>query len=145
MDATLLIADADAQRRDAFRRFFSQCGFRVATAADGLDCLAKLRAIEPDVLIAEADMPWGGAAGVVAMLQEDHDWSNVPAVMIVGSAPPEVLGERTGVPARSCFQQPVAIKRLLDRVCLAIAFGDPRRTDASGNHRGRERSVASNG
>lgn len=53
MDATLLIADGPSPSRDALERFFSQCGFQVETACDGLECLAKVRALEPEVLLVD--------------------------------------------------------------------------------------------
>jgi CheY-like chemotaxis protein len=122
VDVTLLIADADALWRDRFRDFFSQYGFTVETAADGLECLTKLRVFEPDVLIVELDMPWGGGDGVIARLNEDVRLTKAPAVLAVGSAPPETLAARVGLPHRRCYQKPVRMERMMDSVCLPIAL-----------------------
>jgi two-component system response regulator AtoC len=127
MDATLLLCDYQSPSRDAVERFFSQCGFRVETAHDGLECLNKVRSLEPDVLVADLETPWGGAAAVVAFLHESCFEFEIPVVLIVGNSPPQILSQRTNVPESLCFQKPLRMENLLDRVGLAIAVIDLRR------------------
>ena len=43
MTTRLLIADGDGAWTDLYRAVFSQQGYQVETAADGLECLAKSR------------------------------------------------------------------------------------------------------
>jgi DNA-binding NtrC family response regulator len=126
MDATLLIADIQSPSRDALEDHLTRCGFRLEGAGDGLDCLAKVRALEPEVLVIDWELPWGGAAAVVAFLNEIHFEFEMPTVLVIGNAPPEVLSERTGVPHSSCFPKPVQMDRLLDEVGLAMAQIDLR-------------------
>lgn len=127
MDATLLVADGESPSRDALERFFLGCGFRVETAGDGLECLNKLRSLQPDVLVADLDTPWGGAAAIMGFLHESCYEFKIPAILIVGHAPPEILSQRVGVPESSCFQKPLRMESLLDRVGLAVALLDLRR------------------
>ena len=63
MDTILLITDNDVRRRRQLRRFFSGSGFLVAAASNGLECLATLVALEPDVLVVALEIPWGAATG----------------------------------------------------------------------------------
>jgi DNA-binding NtrC family response regulator len=127
MDATLLIAETQSPSRDAVQGFLSRCGFQVEIAHDGLDCLAKFRALEPDVLVVDWELPWGGAAAVVAFLNEIRFEFDMPFVLIVGDAPPEILSEATGIPHSSCFQKPLRMESLLDEVGTAMARIDLRR------------------
>jgi DNA-binding NtrC family response regulator len=122
MGATLLIADGESPSRDALAGFFAQCGFQVEIACDGLECLFGVRALEPDVLVVDCELPWGGAAAIVAFLNETHFEFEMPAVLVVGHASPAVLSGKTGVPESACFQKPVATERLLDWVGLAVAL-----------------------
>jgi len=124
MDATVLIADGDGQCRRDVERFFSVAGFRVKTALNGLDCLAKLRAEQPDILVVDLDMLWGGGDGVVALLRESYYRDTMPAVLVVGSQPRQVLSDRTGVPQSCCFEKPFALEELLDGAGLAMALRD---------------------
>jgi len=126
MKATLVIAEEPSPSRDTLERFFTRCGFRVITAADGLDCLARLRDCEPEVLVADSELPWGGAAAVVAYLNESHYEFVLPAIFVIGDAPAEILAERTGMPDSCCFEKPVQTERLLDQVGLVAALLDLR-------------------
>jgi len=127
MDARLLLCDRQSPSRDALERFFSRCGFRVETAHNGLECLAKVRPLKPDVLVADFETPCGSAAVVVASLHESRFEFEIPIVLIVGNAPPRILSQRTGVPESFCFQKPLRTESLLERVGLAIALVDLRR------------------
>ncbi len=68
---TVLISEPDLCLRDAYRAFFSNLGFQIQIAADGLDCLSILRNSVPDLLILDLGLLWGGAEGVLAVLSED--------------------------------------------------------------------------
>ena len=59
MSIRVLLVDPESDLLDNYRRFLTREGFDVQTAADGLDCLAKLRGWTPDVLVLEPDMPNG--------------------------------------------------------------------------------------
>nr|MCU0983008.1 response regulator [Pirellulaceae bacterium] len=72
MVSRVLIADADDAWLDVCERGLCDSGFTVETAQDGLACLAQLqRGPQPDVVVLELDMPWGGGDGVLAMLREE--------------------------------------------------------------------------
>lgn len=124
MNVTMLVVDGDPQSRGAMARFFLQCGFRVDTAANEPECLAKIRVLHPDVLIVDQELPWGGMATLKQLFGRCHLHFELPDVFVIGHAPPSLLSERTGVPYSSCFQKPVRLERLLDRVGLAIALQD---------------------
>lgn len=121
MDATLLIAEHPSLSRDALESFLVRCGFHVETAGDGPECLSALRALEPDVLVVDSELPWGGAAGVVAFLNETRFEFEMPAILVVGEQSPAVLSERIGVPDSCCLEKPVPTDELLDWVGLAMA------------------------
>jgi CheY-like chemotaxis protein len=42
--------------RDAYRRFLTGLGYDVETAADGLDCLEKLRRLAPAVCVLDREL-----------------------------------------------------------------------------------------
>lgn len=68
---TVLLADADRELRDTFGAFLSRNGFHVDHAADGLECVAVLRRVVPDLLILDQQLPWGGGDGVLGILSKD--------------------------------------------------------------------------
>jgi CheY-like chemotaxis protein len=105
-DVVLLVADGDAEHRDRVCRFFFQRGLKVEPASNGLECVTKIQVHEPDLLIVDLDMPWGGGDGVIAWLKETEGSSKTPAVLVLGNAPPEDLAARAGLPCRCCYQKP---------------------------------------
>lgn len=72
MITQLLIADSDAFVRQRCRTYFGDRGYQVELAADGLECLAALERVPPDVLLLEQELLWGGGEGVLACLRESR-------------------------------------------------------------------------
>jgi DNA-binding response OmpR family regulator len=87
----VLIADKDEALLDQYRVWLLQDGFDVMTATDGLDCVAKLRAFKPHVLVLEPELPWGWGEGVLAMMYEEPDVPLVPVMVLSGSDDPDGL------------------------------------------------------
>jgi DNA-binding response OmpR family regulator len=79
----VLIADADQELLRLYSWSLGKRGFQVETACDGLDCVAKLRAFRPHVLVLDPNLPWGAGEGVLAMMYEDL---NVPFVPVLALA-----------------------------------------------------------
>lgn len=76
----VLIADSDESHLAWCRESLSGHGLEVATATCGLDCVAQLRSFVPDALVLESELLWGGADGVLAMMEQD---STVPQVSVL--------------------------------------------------------------
>jgi two-component system response regulator VicR len=116
MGASVLIAEADDVLSDVLGYYLSERGYRVQTAADGLECLSKLREFQPETLVINVDLPWGGGDGVVTRIRENGDVSPVPLVLVTGNSGSDDLSARTGVPADCCFRKPYRFRRLLERI-----------------------------
>ena len=118
----LLIADNHVRRRGKLQRYFSSSGFRVLAASNGLECLAKLVALEPDVLVIALEIPWGGGDGVIARLNDGLPVRRKPLILVIGDAPADTLSARTGVAPCNCFfSTPLRSEDLLDRI--GMEFG----------------------
>src|SRR5262245_34251241 len=76
--ARVLIAVPDAALLDAYRRRLTADGFEVETARDGLDCVHRVRAFAPEVLVLSTALPWGGGDGVLAVMHEEARLSYIP-------------------------------------------------------------------
>ena len=88
MKSILLIAESDAELRDAYRTFLTGRGYDVETATDGLDCLEKLRRLTPAVCVLARELRWGGADGVLACLREESAGSGVSVVLTTTAGNP---------------------------------------------------------
>jgi PAS domain S-box-containing protein len=67
--ATIMVTEDDEMVRDLLVTILSENGYRVVEATDGLDCLAKLADLTPDLILSDLGMPnldgWGLAARLV--------------------------------------------------------------------------------
>jgi DNA-binding response OmpR family regulator len=116
MKPTVLIAESDAELRDACRRFLTGRGYDVETAADGLDCLEKLRRVTPVVLVLDRGLRWGGADGVLAWLREGGATSEVSVVLTATAGnPPDVAGD-IEPPVVAFLTKPLGLAALLESV-----------------------------
>jgi DNA-binding NtrC family response regulator len=82
MAIRVLIADPDRTLLAAYQARLSQEGFEVRTATNGVDCLDALNGFEPDVLVLEPEMPWGGGEGVLDVMHEVFELPLVPVFVI---------------------------------------------------------------
>lgn len=112
MRPSLLIADSDESLAELYQRFFVDHGYRVATAATGLDCLHTLRAFAPDILILDQELPWGGGDGVLALMRREPNLAPIPVIY-------QVAGPRPGLiapPVAAWLLKPVHLRELVEKV-----------------------------
>jgi DNA-binding NtrC family response regulator len=116
MKPILLIAESDADLRDAYSTFLAGRGYDVETAVDGLDCLEKLRRLAPAVCVLDRELHWGGADGVIAWLREERATPGVSVVLTatVGNAPG--VAADTEPPVVTILPKPFGLTALLESV-----------------------------
>ncbi len=121
MKSTLLIAEGDDQLAGLMGRFLSRQGHDVEVVSDGLECMARLRQLTPDVLVLDVGLPWGGGDGVLSCL---HEESNVPPAIILTTWGDsfDVLEGLTAAPVVRCLRKPFALAALLQ--CIRTVRSD---------------------
>jgi CheY-like chemotaxis protein len=108
---TVLVVDDDPDVRNVLTLFLQAEGFRVATAADGLEALEYLHRgeVRPDLILLDLAMPrMGGVQFRQAQLQ-NADLAKIPVVVVSASTEAGSLG----VPH---FCKPVPFEQLLEAV-----------------------------
>jgi DNA-binding response OmpR family regulator len=120
MKPTLLVAEADAELRDLYHKVFSDQGYEVGTAADGLTCLEQLRRRMPSVLLLDFGLLWGGSDGVLACLEDERAACGV-LVVLTGppSWRPKVAQEGPSRIAKF-LAKPFSLNSLLESVRAAV-------------------------
>ena len=73
--ARLLVVDDESDLVTLVRANLERAGFRVRTAADGLEALDRLRHEHVDLLLLDVMMPNLDGWGVLARL---HEWTGTP-------------------------------------------------------------------
>lgn len=70
LNGTILVADDDADIREILRDTLNSLGARIVTAANGQDCLDRVAADAPDVLLLDIEMPTKNGLQVLEDLRE---------------------------------------------------------------------------
>jgi DNA-binding NtrC family response regulator len=115
MKTRLLWADADTSFTGICGEYCTRCGFDAETAAGGIECLQKLRRFRPQILILDSELPWGGADGVLALLDSSVSARrDLRVVLATGSESSLRLAQRTGLPDAHCLPKPFRLATVLD-------------------------------
>jgi two-component system, OmpR family, phosphate regulon response regulator OmpR len=81
--AHILVVDDDSRLRELLRKFLSERGFRVTTAADSPDAEAKLKSLAFDLLVLDVMMP--GETGI-EFTKRLRQTSTVPILLLTARA-----------------------------------------------------------
>ena len=92
MAKKILIVDDDPEILDYLSELLQDNGYETATAINGVDGLDKVRAVQPDLITLDMDMPEKGGTNFYAGLRKDQAIKNIPVIVVSGVGPrPPVL------------------------------------------------------
>ena len=117
MSLRVLIADDDAVQVADFRTHLD--GVETRMVMSGLECLDQLRRWRPDILVIDADLPWGSGLGVLAVMREDPEIAPLP-VLLLASEPAGLAWESMGWRDYALMTKPVP-PATLARVIFTLA------------------------
>jgi CheY-like chemotaxis protein len=124
MAAAVLIADANRELCDLYRRFFSHHGWQVRTSGAGFECLAQLRQCSPDLLMLDRLLAWGGADGVLAVMREDPSLARIPVILTSTEAFSEALSGLVSPPVVQVLWKPFSLTVLLKIARSGLGKGE---------------------
>jgi DNA-binding response OmpR family regulator len=82
MKRHLLVASPFHVIADRIARSFSHGGYWVGTVEGGVDCVAEIERLPPDVVVLDRDIPWGGGAGGLADLHDSVMTNRFPVILL---------------------------------------------------------------
>lgn len=112
----VLLVDPDESLQTVYLDPLAQEGFELRTANSGLECVAQLRQREPDLLVLEPQLPWGGGDGVLAIMGEAPRLASVPVMVLTACHDPEVLNRVARFPVSDYQLKPLAPYRLAEKL-----------------------------
>jgi chemosensory pili system protein ChpA (sensor histidine kinase/response regulator) len=77
-----MVVDDSITIRRVTERLLSRNGYRVATAKDGLDAMAQLQSVVPEVVLLDIEMPRADGFEVASFIRNNERLREVPIVMI---------------------------------------------------------------
>ncbi len=126
-DAPLvLVVDDEASYRDALSVALSAEGFRVETAADGVEAIEKFERSRPALILLDVMLPRVSGIDVCRQIRST---SRVPIIMVTakGSEIDAVVGLEVG--ADDYVAKPFRLRELVARVRAALRRGHPAEAD----------------
>src|SRR6185312_7600611 len=82
----ILIADDNVDAREIYGTFFEFSGFRVATAVDGREVVAKARELRPDVVLLDLSMPGMDGWQAARAMRADPATADIIIIALSGHA-----------------------------------------------------------
>lgn len=78
----ILLVDDDAETRDVYANFFTDSGFLVEEAENGLDALERIQVMKPDIIMSGIIMPKMDGFTLVQALRQNIETAQIPIVFL---------------------------------------------------------------
>lgn len=109
----ILVVDDSATDRFFLTELLQTAGFEVTGADNGEDCLAKVKASPPDLVLMDVVMPGLTGFQVTRMLTKDAATAHIPVILITGKSQATDLAWALKMGAKACITKPVVSADLL--------------------------------
>jgi CheY-like chemotaxis protein len=138
-----LVVDADSDVRELYRRLLAPAGYDVREATDGREGLARVYIDRPDVLIADAQLPFIAGDELCELLRRDPQTARLPLLLVTATRLVDSPRASDGVAADAVLVKPFPPEALvqhvtaLDRRRAAVPAANvlgPRRADGDAGH-----------
>lgn len=112
---TVLLVDDEHAILDALSGILEDEGFRVVTAGNGREALARLEEGMPDVALVDVMMPVMDGRELLREMQGDPRWRGIP-VVLMSAVPQGILERDAPLTCAGFFQKPFDLWQLLARL-----------------------------
>ncbi|HEY8123197.1 MAG TPA: response regulator [Myxococcota bacterium] len=120
--ATILCADDDRGFCQILSRAFTQAGYRVETAYDGVTAIERARALKPALLTIDVMLPRLDGFRVLEALRAEKAFAHTPALFLSGCTfTPDYQARARKLSAAGVLKKPVPLDQLLATVRDAVA------------------------
>jgi two-component system cell cycle response regulator DivK len=121
-DAPLVLVVDDVDHgREIFAEYLEFRGFRVATAADGLEAIEKTHALRPDVVLMDLSLPGIDGWEATRRLKEDPATKDIPIIALTAHALASAHDKARAAGCNSVVTKPCLPKDLEQEVRKQLA------------------------
>jgi CheY-like chemotaxis protein/tetratricopeptide (TPR) repeat protein len=120
--ATILCADDDRGFCQILSRAFTQAGYRVETAHDGVAAVERARALKPALMTLDVMLPRLDGFRVLETIRSEKGLADTPALFVSGCTfTPDYQARARALAAAAVLKKPVPLDQLLASVRRAVA------------------------
>jgi diguanylate cyclase (GGDEF)-like protein len=122
MNEKILVVEDEASLRMILKMQLERAGYKVDTAADGLDGLEKVKGNPPDLVLLDVMMPRMDGSEVCRQLKANFLTSQIPVIMLtaLGEVREKVAGLEVG--ANDYMTKPYSTEELISRIRNILKF-----------------------
>lgn len=124
MTAKILVVDDEPDVVRYFTTLLEENGYATASAADGVEALARVRSERPDLVTLDITMPNESGVRVYRELKDDASLRKIPVVVVTGISHSfkQFISSRSQVPPPDGYlEKPVTPESLLGEVRRLLA------------------------
>jgi DNA-binding response OmpR family regulator len=92
----VLIVEDDPFIRDIYQVKFSQDGFEVVGADNGMEALKKMEQLIPDIILLDIVMPYMDGMETLKNIKAKEEWKKIPIIMLTNISEKEKITESEG-------------------------------------------------
>lgn len=116
----LVVAEDDAGVRDLIRTRLELAGYDVHTVRNGVEALDRVRALRPDAVVLDINMPELDGFGVLAALAADAERPMPPIMILTARHAAEDVRRAVDLGAKDFLAKPFNEGQLLARVARLL-------------------------
>jgi len=107
-ERSILIVDDDSGIRGTLEEMFKKAGYRVATAANGLHAITKLKSgFNPHIVITDLIMPGMNGHDFMKTLRADNAFKALPVMLMTGTQERALLMDTVNLGFVNLFIKPL--------------------------------------
>ena len=119
--ATLvMVVDDSITVRKVTTRLLERHGMEVVTAKDGVDAIAKLQDVKPDIMLLDIEMPRMDGFEVATLVRHDEELKELPIVMITSRTGEKHRERAKGIGVNDYLGKPYQESQLLEAIAKLV-------------------------
>lgn len=131
MSIKVLVACPSKYRREWYRTELSAYGLEIEVVEKGIECVVPLLVMQPDAVVLESGLRWGGADGVLELIAENSQLDQIPIILIATDGTCSDIYRLAGYSLQGFFSHVPAADQLAKTIQQVIDDGKESPTTAA--------------
>ena len=120
IQSTVMVVDDSITMRRVASKLLTRHNYRVVTAKDGVDALAQLEEVNPDVMLLDIEMPRMDGFELAMHMQNEASYANIPIIMITSRTGEKHRDRALKIGVTNYMGKPYLEEELIDNIQLAL-------------------------
>ena len=123
MRGTVMVVDDSITMRRVASKLLERHNYQVVTAKDGVDALAQLQELRPDVMLLDIEMPRMDGFELATHMQNEATFSKIPIIMITSRTGEKHRHRANEIGVTNYMGKPYQEEELIEKIQTALEAG----------------------